>query len=104
MWTRLSLAARSGSRTSECASEPFLLSRELPSYDGNEVTTIVETGSLPTNVPAKITVQYPVMNDADYLGVRGMINRGTLAKRNMDLDRSTPGSNDPTGGMLVHSG
>ena len=71
------------------------------SYDGAYLAAVMETDAMSTASAATFTLKYTSFDSALFNGARGMINHGTLAKRNVDTDRSTPGAHTPVGGHLV---
>eukprot|EP00056_Hartaetosiga_gracilis_P005958 m.91505 g.91505 ORF g.91505 m.91505 type:complete len:1088 (-) comp12327_c0_seq1:202-3465(-) len=72
------------------------------SYNGNDVTAVVETGTVSTGSTTTLSVTFIADDDAKALsGVKGMINHAILAKRNLDDARQTPGSQKPQGGNLM---
>ena len=65
------------------------------------LATVIDVVGLSTVAPAVITVTYAIAPSATAMsGVFGATYHAVLAKGNTDLDRSTPGSNDPTPAAL----
>ena len=72
-------------------------------WPGPSLTTIIEVDSVAVASGLKLTVAVPVVANADALlsGLKGMLRHAVLAKRNLDEDRSTPGSNDDIRAFFV---
>jgi hypothetical protein len=66
------------------------------------LSTVIDVVGLSTSAPATIAVTYAsgAPSPAAMSGVFGATYHAVLAKGNTDLDRSTPGSNDPTPAAL----
>lgn len=66
------------------------------------LSTVIDVVGLPTAAPVTIVVTYAAgaPSAAAMSGVFGATYHAVLAKGNTDLDRSTPGSNDPTPAAL----
>jgi len=69
-------------------------------YDGNDVTTVLETTLVSTNTDVNIEVSLLNFDQSTLSGVRGIIARSALAKKLLDEDWSTPGSGSVSSGNL----
>jgi hypothetical protein len=69
---------------------------------GERLTTVISMGDVNAQSGVKLVVTAPVVPNqlALFSGVKGAMYRAVLAKRNLDEDRSTPGSNDNTCAVL----
>ncbi|EGD79621.1 hypothetical protein PTSG_13053 [Salpingoeca rosetta] len=71
------------------------------SFDGNEMTAIIETADVSTAGKTTITVTHDEVDESFMSGLSGMIKHATLSKRNLDEARATPGAHTPVGGNLM---
>jgi len=70
------------------------------SFDAERLTTVVLTSQLSTSTAATISLTTSAINDNALSGIRGILQKSILSKRNLDFDWTTPGSGATTGGVL----
>jgi hypothetical protein len=73
-------------------------------YDGERLATVITLSNVNVQTGMKVVVTaVQVPNQLSlFSGVKGAMYRAVLAKRNLDEDRSTPGSNDNTCTLANH--
>ena len=69
-------------------------------YSGVEMSTYVEVTGVSTSTTFTVVVTANLASANGIAGIKGGIWHATLAKANLDIDRSTPGSDSVTGGAL----
>ncbi len=69
-------------------------------YSGEEMATIIEITGVSTGSAFTIVVTSDQELASTTTGIKGGIAHATLAKANLDIDRSTPGSDSVSGGAL----
>lgn len=69
-------------------------------YAGLEMSTVIEVTGVSTSETLTIVVSLTAGNTASMNGIKGGLYRASLAKANLDIDRSTPGSDTVQGGAL----
>jgi len=71
-------------------------------YDGNEVTTVIESSSLSTTSTVKISATFSsTVSDSYMSSIKGIIKNSLLAKQTLDYSWATPGSQASFGGNLT---
>jgi len=70
------------------------------SYDAARATTVILTSQISTSTAAAISFTTVAINDNALSGIRGILQKSILSKRNLDFDWTTPGSGATTGGIL----
>jgi len=83
---------------------PFSRNGEAPgtwSYDGESLSLMVRTGPVATNAKLQVNVT-TVKNtdDAAFSGLRGILQRSIISKRNLNEARKVVGESDTNGGKL----